>query len=130
MEIYFKVAGVLLIVLSALHAVFPKYFKWEAELIFLSLVNRQMFYIHTFFIALLLLLMGLLCLTSAPELINTSLGKKVSLGLAVFWLARLVIQFFGYSSELWRGKKFETSIHILFSVLWMYFCWVFVSAVI
>ncbi len=130
MEIHFKVAGALLIALSALHAVFPKYFKWEAELISLSLINRQMFYIHTFFIALLLLLMGLLCLTSAPELINTSLGKKVSLGLAMFWLARLAIQFFGYSSELWKGKKFETGIHILFSVLWIYFCWVFVSAVI
>lgn len=125
MEIHFNIAGILLVLLAALHATFPKYFKWEAELLPLSLINRQMFYIHTFFIALSLLLMGLLCITSAYELASTPLGKKVSLGLALFWIARLAIQFFGYSSELWKGKKFETAIHVIFSLLWFYFCWVF-----
>lgn len=125
MELHFNIAGILLILLAALHALFPRYFNWEAELVPLSLINRQMFYIHTFFIALLLLLTGLLCVTSAQELISTSLGKKVSVGLAVFWIARLAIQFFGYSSELWKGKKFETAMHLIFSLLWIYFSFVF-----
>lgn len=84
-----------------------------------------MVYIHTFFIALSLLLMGLLCITSAQELMSTPLGEKVSMGLAVFWIARLAMQFFGYSSELWKGKKFETLMHITFSLLWIYFSVVF-----
>lgn len=125
MEIHFNIAGILLVLLAALHAIFPKYFKWEAELLPLSLINRQMVYIHTFFIALSLLLMGLLCITSAQELMSTPLGEKVSMGLAVFWIARLVMQFFGYSSELWKGKKFETLMHITFSLLWIYFSVVF-----
>ena len=48
----------------------------------------------------LVVLMGLLCLTSAAELIETNLGKKISLKLGVFWTVRLFIQFFGYSTNL------------------------------
>jgi hypothetical protein len=70
-------------------------------------------------------LMGLLCLSSADELIETSLGKKIALGLGVFWSIRLFIQFFGYSADLWKGKAFETIVHILFSLLWAYLSLVF-----
>jgi hypothetical protein len=70
-------------------------------------------------------LMGLLCLSSADELIETSLGKKIALGLGVFWSIRLFIQFFGYSADLWKGKAFETLVHILFSLLWAYVSIVF-----
>ncbi|MFD2246591.1 hypothetical protein [Pontibacter ruber] len=86
----------------------------------MSLVNRQMMTVHTFFIALTVFLMGILCLTSSGELIYTELGKKVSLGLGLFWAVRLYFQFFGYSGELWKGKRFETTVHVLFSFLWLY----------
>jgi hypothetical protein len=91
----------------------------------LSLINRQVMYVHTFFIALVVLLMGILCLTSAKELIETDLGKKIVLGLGIFWMIRLFIQFFGYSSKLWKGKTFETIIHIVFSFLWTYLSTIF-----
>jgi len=125
MEIHFKIIGVLLIALAFVHIVFPKYFNWDKELKALSLINRQMMTVHTFFIALTVLLMGLLCLTSSAELIETNLGKKISLGLGVFWTVRFVIQFFGYSSDLWKGKKFETFMHIIFSLLWTYLSIIF-----
>ncbi|MCZ4408188.1 hypothetical protein O3Q51_05180 [Cryomorphaceae bacterium 1068] len=125
MELQFKVIGVLLIVLSLVHVIFPKYFRWKEELKNLSLMNRQMMRVHTFFIALVVFLMGLLCLTSAPELLETELGKRISLGLAIFWGVRLFIQFFGYSSALWKGKLFETSVHIVFTMFWVYLSVVF-----
>ncbi len=81
--------------------------------------------VHTFFIAFTVFLMGLLCLSSADELVNTNLGRKMSLGLGIFWTVRLIIQFFGYSSVLWKGKKFETSMHILFSLFWTYLSVIF-----
>ncbi len=127
MEIHFKIIGVLLIALALVHIVFPKYFRWEKELKSLSLINRQMMIVHTFFIALTVFLMGLLCLTSSNELMGTNLGKKISLGLGVFWTIRLFIQFFGYSADLWKGKKFETYMHILFSILWTYFSVIFLT---
>lgn len=125
MEIHIKIIGVLLIGLALIHVVFPKYFNWDKELKSLSLINRQMMTVHTFFIALTVLLMGLLCLTSSTEIIQTNLGKKISLGLGIFWSIRLFIQFFGYSNDLWKGKKFETSMHIIFSLLWTYLSIVF-----
>jgi hypothetical protein len=128
MQLHLKTIGLLLIVLALVHAIFPKYFNWKKELESLSLVNRQMMTIHTFFIALTVFLMGLFCLRSSKELLETNLGKKILLGLGIFWTIRLFIQFFGYSSALWKGKKLETIIHIIFSLLWLYLSTIFLLA--
>jgi hypothetical protein len=127
MQLQLKIIGLLLIVLSIIHVFFPKYFDWGKELSGLSMINRQMMYIHTFFIALVVLLMGVVCLTSSDQLIETILGKRISLGFAIFWAARLYIQFFGYSKKLWKGKKLETVIHVLFSFLWAYLSFIFIK---
>lgn len=125
MQIHIKIIGFLLIALALVHIIFPRYFNWDKELKSLSLINRQMMTVHTFFIAFTVFLMGILCLTSSNELIETILGKKISLGLGIFWTVRLFIQLFGYSTDLWKGKKLETSIHILFSIFWIYFSSIF-----
>ena len=127
METHLKIIGVLLIGLALSHAFFPRHFRWKEELVSLSLLTRQIMYVHTLFIALVVFLMGLLCVTSADQLTGTMLGKRVSLGMGVFWITRLLVQFFGYSSELWKGKRFETGVHIVFSALWIYFSAIFVA---
>lgn len=125
MELHLKIIGVLLVFLAMLHIIFPHYFKWKDELRGISDINRQMMYVHAFFIAFGVFLMGLLCLTSYDELITTTFGRRVSLGLGIFWLTRLFIQFFGYSSPLWKGKTFETTVHVFFASLWTYLSGVF-----
>lgn len=125
MELNLKIISILLIILAFIHAIFPKYFKWKQELNSLSTINRQLMYVHSFFIAFVVLLMGVLCLTSANELIETTLGRRVCLGIGIFWTTRFFIQFFGYSAKIWKGKIFETTIHVFFSVLWAYFSVIF-----
>lgn len=120
MELHLKIIGWILTILALVHGIFPRYFNWKIELPNLSLINRQLMYVHTFFIAVVVLLMGLLCITSAKEIVETKLGNTIALGFCIFWTLRLIIQFFGYSSKLWKGKKFETFIHILFAFLWAY----------
>ena len=120
MQLQLEVIGALLVVLALLHTGFGWYFNWRREFAVVSLLNRQMMHVHTFFVAFTVGLMGLLCLTSAAELVSTLLGRRVALGLGVFWLARLLIQFLGYSASLWRGKRFETFVHFLFSLFWTY----------
>ena len=127
MEKHFKIIGVVLMALALIHIIFPKYFNWEEELKSLSLMNKQMMTVHTFFIALTVFLMGLLCLISTNELIETKLGKTICLGFGIFWTIRLFIQFFIYSPKLWRGKTFETIVHIVFSFLWFYLSFVFLK---
>jgi len=127
MELHLKIIGILSLALASIHLVFPKYLKWDKELKALSLINQQIMGIHTFFIALIVFLIGVLCLTSANELVNTNLGRKVSLGLGLFWVARLFTQFFFYSPALWKGKTFETIVHVVFSLLWIYLSVIFLA---
>ncbi len=125
MEVHLKIVGGLLVALAAMHIALPRYFKWGQELTSLNLITKQIVYVHTFFIAFMILLMGLLCIYSSTEIVNTGLGHRISLGLFVFWLTRLIFQFFVYSRETWRGKVFETIMHAIFSSLWAYFSFVF-----
>lgn len=125
MELHLKIIGLALIALSLVHVIFPRYFDWRRELSALSLINRQMMVVHTFFIALTVMLMGLLCFFSASDLLNTRLGKHICLGLGIFWGIRALVQFFGYSPKLWRGRAFETMVHVFFSMFWMYMTGVF-----
>lgn len=127
MELHLSIIGYLLVLLAIIHLIFPKYFNWKQDLNGLLLINRQMMYVHTFFIALVVLLIGLLCLTAPNELCETKLGSKIALGLFLFWFIRLLIQFFGYSSLLWKGKKLETTIHVCLTILWTYMSIVFFS---
>ncbi len=125
MEIHYKIIGMLLMLLAIVHIIFPKYFNWKEELQPLSLINRQMMVVHTFFIALTVFLMGLLCWLESTALIETDLGKTISLGMGIFWSIRFFMQLFVYSKKLWWGKTFETSVHILFSLAWIYMSVVF-----
>ncbi|MFT4778189.1 MAG: hypothetical protein ACJAU0_000624 [Flavobacteriales bacterium] len=121
MEVHLKIVGVLLIALSLFHAFFPKHFDWKTQFKDVHLINRQMMYIHTLFLAIGLLLMGVFSCFYADQIISNDLGRVVCAGLALFWFARLLVQFFGYSKTLWKGKKFEMSMHFLFSGVWTYF---------
>lgn len=120
-----QIIGILLMFLALIHIGFPKYFNWKEEQNSLSLINRQIMSVHTFFIALMVFLIGFLCFTSAVELIETSFGKKISLGLGIFWLIRLIFQLFVYSTKLWKGKMFESFMHIIFTIFWIYMSSIF-----
>lgn len=125
MWIHLKIIGWLLMLLSLLHVFVPGYLNWKKDLAPLSLMNRQMMQTHMIFIAITVFAIGLLCVSSTEDLLTTPLGQKLCLGLAVFWALRLFFQFFVYSSELWRGKRFETFIHVLAVGFWGYMVVVF-----
>jgi hypothetical protein len=120
MELHLKIVGLLLMLLAFVHVIFPRYFEWKEELKSLSLINREMTYVHTFFIALIVLMFGVLSFFYSDELVHNPFGKVISLGMGIFWSFRLIAQFFGYSAENWKGKRFETLVHIVFTLLWMY----------
>ena len=128
MLLHLKIIGGLLLFLSLLHVFIPGYLDWKRDLKPLSLMNRQMMQTHMIFIAITVFAIGLLCFTSAEELTTTPLGRKICLGLSVFWALRLVFQFFVYSPKLWRGKRFETFIHVAAVGFWTYMTVVFYLA--
>ena len=107
-----QIVGASLLLLALGHAYFPRRFNWSEELSRLSPVNRQIFQVHCFFIALILFMFGSLALCFTPALLDrTPLARIVLSGLVLFWVARLLIQFFVYESSLWKGNRFNTWIH-------------------
>ena len=58
MEPLLELCGLLMIGLALLHLISPTYFHWKEELARISLINRQIMIVHTFFIALTGFLMG------------------------------------------------------------------------
>src|ERR1700692_1515744 len=57
-RLHLQIVGALLVVLGAAHRLFGRYFGWKKELERVSLLTRQVFAVHCFFIALLLMLLG------------------------------------------------------------------------
>ena len=58
----------------------------------------------------------------------TRLARAVLAGLTGFWVLRMLMQWFFYSSEIWRGDRFKTIMHGVFSVAWVYVSAVFATA--
>lgn len=118
---HLQLAGTALILLALLHAAFPRRFNWKEETARLSPLNRQMFLVHSFFIALTLAIFGVLSFVIAASLgAPTAVSRTVLAGFVVFWLLRLVTQLFVYDTSLWRGNRFNTAVHVLFAAFWTY----------
>lgn len=121
LELHLRIAGALQIALALLHLDFPKRFRWKEELARLSLLNRQIFLVHTVFICVVLTMIGALSLLAPRTLLEpTSLSRLVLGGFAVFWGLRLVFQWLVYDSRLWRGDSFNTAVHAVLTAIWAY----------
>ncbi len=119
--VHLRLAGALLILVAVLHLFLPRRFHWKEELARLSTFNRQVFLVHTFFICLVLVMMGSLSAFAPETLLQPSrLSRLVLGGFAVFWFIRLVVQWFVFDPSLWRGNRFNTAMHGLFTLLWAY----------
>ena len=120
-ETNLRVAGVLMIALALGHVVYDRYLGWKLDTKQLKLLTRQVFYVHCFFICLVLVMMGLLSLFYASELLKPSpLSRALLIGMAVFWGFRTAIQWFGYDSTIWRGNRLFTMMHWVYSAIWIY----------
>ncbi len=121
LAIHLQLVGALLVFLGLSHAFFNRYFGWEQELAGISLLTRRIFYVHNFFIALGVTMAGTVSLIYARTLlIPSALSCAVLAGMAAFWLCRLLAQFFAYDRAIWRGDRFRTFMHVVFSMLWCY----------
>jgi hypothetical protein len=119
--LHLKIVGALLLALGLAHSMFGRYFKWRKELAQLSLLTRQIFLVHCFFIALLVAMIGVCSLFYTKALLGSgALSRVVLTGFVVFWLFRLAFQFFVYDPATWRGRNFFTAMHVVFSMLWIY----------
>src|SRR5437588_646180 len=124
-----RIAGLVILGLAALYPIYPRYFRWREELQAVSLLTRQMFFIHCGFILLLLILQGIL-LAGVPQALLESSTAAVALlvDMTVFWVYRLFEQLFVYDRRLWIGNRLHTVVHVVFTGIWLYLSGVFAGA--
>ena len=128
LPILVRVAGVGLLFLSALHIPIGRELRWREDASRLTPTNQAVFHVHTIFICLIIVMMGLPCVMDPSVLLERSRpGEWMAWSFAGFWAVRLYCQFFVYSSELWRGKRRETTVHWIFTVIWVALTLVFAA---
>jgi hypothetical protein len=116
-----RIAGAGLVLLAILHVPISRHLRWRKEAARMSPMNEDVFHVHNFFICVVLVAMGLPCLLEPSLLLEKSrAGAWASWMLAAFWAMRLWCQWFVYRRDLWRGKRFETAMHLFFTSAWLY----------
>jgi hypothetical protein len=116
-----RLAGAVILVLVAAYPIYPKWFGWRQELERVSLLTRQVFFVHCGFIVLLLALQAVLLLKFPQAVMEkSSAAQALLLGMTAFWIYRLIAQLLIYSPRLWTGNRLHTVVHVVFTALWAY----------
>lgn len=99
-------AGLVQLALVGANITLPRILKPSTELSPVSPMVRKMFYVHWIYIVFVLLIFSALSLLFAGELASgRGVGRFISAAIAVFWLARVPIQFFYYDADLRRANR-------------------------
>jgi hypothetical protein len=114
------VTGALLVGLGVLHIALPAVLGWHSELTGLSPLNREVSYVHCFFIGLACVLWGLLPLTAGHLLVQPGpVTRLVLTGAVAFWASRLVIQLVVFNRHA-RQSVAWLALCVAGTVLWLY----------
>ena len=125
LSLLLRIAGAGLILLAVLHIPIGQRLRWKEDCKQLTLVNECVFHVHTLFICIVLVIMGLPCLIQPSIFLTpTAAGAWLAWSFAGFWLVRLYCQWFVYQADLWRGKRMETMV-----LWWFTFVWIALSGV-
>lgn len=81
-------------------ATVPQVLDWKAELRKLDALSRQLIWVHGVFIVLTIAGFGVLTLILPADLAaRTPLARAICGFIALFWLARLAVQFFVFDAK-------------------------------
>jgi hypothetical protein len=127
--LHLRIVGVFMALLVVINVFVPVHLQWRVEMARLSLVNRQIFQVHSIFIVVTVALVSALLLTSGDALLErTRLSRAVLIGLTMFWGLRMLMQWFYDSPDVWRRNRFNRVVHYVFSGAWVYVTATFAAA--
>ena len=101
------IGGILHFGILLASAMVPRVLDWRASLGKLDGLSRQLVWVHGAFIVLVIVGFGLLSVCFAGDLASgTPLARGVCLFVAIFWAARLVVQFFVFDAKPYLKSSF------------------------
>jgi hypothetical protein len=94
-----KLAGILQIILCSGSLLIPKMLNWKGELQNVSKIIAQIFWTYAGYILVINFTFGLVSFFGASELLGkTFLSKSISIFIFLYWLTRILIQFFYFDT--------------------------------
>jgi hypothetical protein len=94
------IGGLLHFVILIASALTPRVLDWRRNLASLNSFLRRLFWVYGFFIVLVIVSFGVLTLAHSNELASGApLARAVCAMIAIFWLARLAVQFFVFDAR-------------------------------
>lgn len=100
MKTWLFVGGVLHFVILIASALTPRVLDWPTHLATLPPFLRRLFWVYGCFIVLVIISFGVLTLLHANELASgAALSRSFCAMVAIFWLARLGVQFFVFDAR-------------------------------
>ena len=86
----------------------------------MSPASASVFHVHTLFVCAVLVLMGLPALFAPTIFVErTRAALWMNWSYVAFWALRLYVQWCVFPRTLWRGKRLETRMHVMFTVIWI-----------
>jgi hypothetical protein len=102
------IGGLLHFVILIASALTPRVLDWRENLATLHPFLRRLFWVYGCFIVLTIVSFGTLTLACANELAaGDALARAVCAMIAIFWLARLVVQFFVFDARPFLTTAFR-----------------------
>lgn len=104
LELALRAAGVSMVALALFHLALWRMLDWGRETTALSPLSARVFAVHTFFVAFILFLLGLLS-ALAPDLLlaPSALARWLLVGVVALWIARFVAQPLVFDPAMDRG---------------------------
>ncbi|MEW6160385.1 MAG: hypothetical protein AB1813_23365 [Verrucomicrobiota bacterium] len=99
------------IAVALLNLALVRIMGWKPDLDQLPLLIREVFYVHSWFISITLVLFGIFTWRFAIEMESNLACRWLAAGIAFFWFFRTLLQVGYYSSSHWRGQPGRTVIH-------------------
>jgi len=93
---------------------------WQDDIDRMPLLLRQVFWVHAWFVSLVLALFGVLTWRFAPEMAagSSAVCGWLAAGLGLVWSLRTLAQVAYYSPEHRRGSPVRTFIHVFLFVVY------------
>jgi hypothetical protein len=99
-ELLFRLGGGVHFCILVASAMVPRVLDWRSQLAPLHPFLRRLFWVYGVFIVLCIVSFGVLSVAFAAELAaGSGLARGVCAFIAVFWLARLAVQFFVFDAS-------------------------------
>jgi hypothetical protein len=99
LELLMTIGGVLHLGILIASALTPGVLEWKRELAKLRPLSRQLVWVHGAFIVLTIIGFGMISLIAPADLASgTPLARAFCAFVALFWLARLGVQFFVFDA--------------------------------